>query len=123
MEVLAEKLKLSKVPERLWTYLIVDFITKLPLVARKNVILVVCNRLSKITHFVAITKGISTEGLARLFRDSMQKLHGFPESIVLDRRLQFTAKMMKELNRMLGIKIKLLMSYYPQIDGQTERMN
>ena len=63
MEVLAEKLKLSKVPERLWTYLIVDFITKLPLVARKNVILVVCNRLSKITYFVVITEGISAEGL------------------------------------------------------------
>jgi len=71
MEVPAGKLKLSKVPERLWTYLIVDFITKLPLVAGKNVILVVCNRLSKITHFVAITEGISVEGLARLFRDSM----------------------------------------------------
>ena len=29
MEALAEKLKLSEVPERLWTYLIVDFITNL----------------------------------------------------------------------------------------------
>jgi len=123
MEVLAGKLKLRKVPERLWTYLIVDFITKLPLVAKKNVILIVCDRLSKITHFVAITEGISVEGLARLFRDNMWKLHGLPESIVSDRRPQFTAEMTKELNRMLGIKTKLLMSYHPQIDGQTERMN
>jgi len=52
-------------------YLIVDFITKLLLVAEKDVILVVCKRLSKITHFVAITEGTSVEGLARLFRDSM----------------------------------------------------
>ena len=29
MEALAGKLKLSEVPERLWTYLIVDFITNL----------------------------------------------------------------------------------------------
>jgi len=35
MEVPAEKLKLSKVLEKLWTHLIVDFITKLPLVAGK----------------------------------------------------------------------------------------
>ena len=41
-EVPAEKLKLSEVSEKLWTYLTVDFITKLPLVAGKDVILVVC---------------------------------------------------------------------------------
>ncbi len=36
MEKPVEKLKLSKVPEKLWTYLMVDFITKLPLVAGKD---------------------------------------------------------------------------------------
>ena len=43
----AGKLKLSEVPEKLWTYLMVDFITKLPVVVGKDVILVVCDRLSK----------------------------------------------------------------------------
>jgi len=59
----AGKLKLSEVPEKLWMYLIVDFITKLPVVAEKDAILVVCNRLSKMTHFVAMTEGTSAEGL------------------------------------------------------------
>ena len=63
MEGLAEKLKLSKVPERLWTHLTVDFITKLPLVVGKDAILVVCNRLFKTTHFVATTEGTLVEGL------------------------------------------------------------
>jgi len=71
MEVPIEKLKLSEVPEKMWIYLMVDFITKLPLLARKDVILVVCNRLSKMTHFVATTEGTSAEGLARLFRDNV----------------------------------------------------
>jgi len=44
---------------------------KLPLVAGKDTILVVCDRLSKITYFVATTEGISVEGLARLFRDNV----------------------------------------------------
>ena len=48
-----------------------DFITKLPIVAGKDVILVVCNRLSKITYFVATMEGILVEGLARLFRDNV----------------------------------------------------
>ena len=87
MEKVAEKLKLSEIPEKLWTHLTVDFIMKLLIVAGKNAILVVCNRLSKITHFVAIIEGTSVEGLARLFRDNMWKLHGLPESMVSDRGL------------------------------------
>ena len=49
----------------------VDFITKLPVVVGKDVILVVCNRLSKMTHFVATTEGMSVEELARLFWDNV----------------------------------------------------
>ena len=49
----------------------VDFITKLLVVAGKDAILVVCDRLSKIMHFVATTEEISAKGLARLFRDNM----------------------------------------------------
>jgi len=88
MEVPAEKLKLSEVPEKLWTHLMVDFITKLLLVTGKNAILVVCNRLSKMMHFVATIEEISAEGLVRLlrlFKDNIWKLHGLLESIVLNR--------------------------------------
>jgi len=122
-EIPAGKLKLSEVPEKLWTYLVMDLITKLLLVARKDVILVVCNRLSKMTHFVTTTEGTLAEGLARLFRDNMWKLHRLPESIVSDRGLQFAAEITKELNNMLGIETKLSISFHPQTDSQTERMN
>ena len=67
----AEKLKLSKVPKKPWTHLMVDFITKLLLVTRKNMILVVCNRLSKMAHFVTTTKEMLVEGLVKLFRDNI----------------------------------------------------
>ena len=53
----------NEVLEKLWIHLIVDFNTKLLLVTGKNAILVVCNMLSKITHFVATTKETSVEGL------------------------------------------------------------
>jgi len=87
MEEVAGKLKLNEIPEKLWTHLMVDFITKLLVVAGRDAILVVCDRLSKMTHFVAMTKGTSAEGLVRLFKDNVWKLHGFPESIVSDRGL------------------------------------
>ena len=98
----------------------VDFITKLPVVVGKDAILVVCNWLSKMTHFVATTEGTIAEGLVRLFRDNLWKLHGLPESMVSDQGPQFAAELTKELNRMLGIKTKLSTAFYPQMDGQIE---
>jgi len=53
------------------------------------VILLVYNRLSKITHFITITEEISAEGLTKLFRNNMWKLYELPKSMVLDRGLQF----------------------------------
>ena len=119
----AGKLKLSEVPQKTWTYLIVDFITKLLVVAGKDAILVVCDRLSKMMHFVATTEGTSAEGLVRLFQDNVWKLHGLPESVVSDRGPQFVAELTKELNKMLGIRTKLSTVFHSQTDGQTERMN
>jgi len=63
------------------------------------------------------------EGLVRLFRDNVWKLHGLPKSIILDRRPQFTAGLMRELNRILGIKSKMSTAFHPQTDGQMERIN
>jgi len=123
MEELAGKLKLSEVPEKPWTHLMVDFITKLLVVAGKDAILVVYNRLSKMTHFVATTEGTLAEGLARLFRNNIWKLHGLPESVVSDRGPQFVAELTKELNKILGIETRLSTAFHPQTDGQTERMN
>ena len=74
-------------------------------------------------HFVVTTEETLVEGLARLFRDNMWKLHGLPESVVSDRGPQFAVELTKELNRMLGIEIRLSMTFHPQTDGQTEQMN
>ena len=80
-----------------------DFITKLPLAQGYNAILVVCDHFSKMVHFIATTEKTSAEGLAKLFRDHVWKLHGLPESIISDRGVQFAVGMMKELNNLLEI--------------------
>ena len=111
---------MSEVPEKPWTHLIVDFIMKLLVVARKDAILVVCDKLSKMTHFVATIERTLAERLARLFRDNVWKLHGLLESMVLDSGPQFVVKLMKELNKMLGIETRLSTVFYSQTDGQME---
>jgi len=74
-------------------------------------------------HFIATTERTSAEDLAKLFQDHVWKSHRLPESIISDRRVQFVAGIMKELNHLLEIQIKLSMAYHPQTNGQTERIN
>jgi len=75
----------------------VDFIIKLPLVAGKNRILVVCDKLFKMTYFVARTKEMLAKELIWL--------------------------LIKKLNKMLGIETKLATLFYSQTNSQIERVN
>ena len=43
--------------------------------------------------------------------------------MVLDRESQFAAEVTKELNKILGVETKLSITFYLQIDEQTEWMN
>ena len=89
--------------ERPWMHILVDFVVKLLEAQGYNAILVVCDRMSKMVHIIPTTKATSMQGLAALYRDNVWKLHGLPESIILDRGPQFAAQMTKELNTMLRI--------------------
>ena len=122
-EQLAEKLMPNSILERPWMYISADFITKLLLAQEYDSILVIVNRLTKMAHFIPTTEKTSAEGLARLFRDNIWKLHGLPKSIISDRGPQFVVGLIRELNKMLGIKSKLSTVFHPQTDRQTERVN
>jgi len=63
-------------------HILADFITKLPLMQGYDSILVAVDWLTKMVHFIPTMEKTSAEGLARLFRDNMWKLHGLPESII-----------------------------------------
>ena len=102
-EALAGKLISNTIPEKPWSYILADFITKLPLAQDYDAILVVCDCFSKIVYFIATIEKTSAEGLARLFRGHVWKLHGLLESIILDREVQFAAGIIRELNKLLGI--------------------
>jgi transposase InsO family protein len=51
------------------------------------------------------------------------RLHGMPESIVLDRDRIFTSSLWHELFRLSGTQQLMSSSYHPQTNGQTERVN
>ena len=114
---------LNSIPEKPWMHISVDFITKLPLAQGYDAILVVMDQLTKIVHFIPTTEKTTAEELAKLFRDNMWKLYSLPKSIISDRGLQFMAELMRELNQILGIKSKMSITFYSQIDSQMERVN
>jgi len=77
----------------------------------------------KMIRLKATTMNISSEEIAKIYRDEIWKLYGVPRMILSDRGLQFTSKFMKEFTKVLGTQRKLSMAYHPQTDGQTERIN
>jgi hypothetical protein len=117
------KLVPTQIPKDIWEIISVDLITGLPESQGYNVIMVVVDRLSKLIHVLPTTDTVTSEGIARLFRDSVWKHHGLPQQVISDRGPQFVSRFMKELNHLLGIKTSSSTAYHPQTDGQTERVN
>ena len=66
---------------------------------------------------------VSLEGIAKIYRDDIWKLHRVPRKILSDRGPQFASKFMEEFTKVLGTKRQLLTAYHPQTDGQMERIN
>ena len=111
------------VPQSRWTDISYDFITELPKSNGYDAILVVVDRLTKMSHFIPTTTKVDAEGTALLFRQHVWKHHGTPERTVSDRGTVFNSKFLKALYELLGIKPLMSTAYHPQTDGQTERVN
>jgi len=87
IETPVEKLMENEVLERPISRSNGGFYHKTAISSKKNEILVVCDKLTKITYFVETTERILAEGLTRLFKDNMSKLYRLLESIISDREL------------------------------------
>jgi len=66
-EAPAGKLMPNTIPEKPWSHISADFITKLPLAQGYDAVLVVYDCFSKMAHFIAMTEKTSAEGLVKLF--------------------------------------------------------
>ncbi|XP_058746276.1 uncharacterized protein LOC131619165 [Vicia villosa] len=100
-----------------------DFITHLPNSFGQTVIWVICDRLTKFMHFLALPSHFTATDLAHRFTVEIFRLHGCPRSIVSDRDPLFLSKFWKEFFRSHGTTLKYSTSYHPQTNGQTEVVN
>ena len=65
------KLIPDSILKRPWMYILVYFITKLPLAQEHNSILVVVDKLTKMVYFISTIEKTLVKGLARLFKDNV----------------------------------------------------
>ena len=100
-----------------------DFVIGLPLTPRKhNAAWVIVDCFTKSAHFLPIRTDFSLPKLAKLYITEIVRLHGVPESIISDRDPRFTSKFWKSFQEALGSKLKFSTAFYPQTDGQSERV-
>jgi len=117
-------LKSLDIPSYPFESVSMDFITQLPETARGNdALLVVVDRLSKLTILIPTNTTVSAAEAATLFYDNVFKNHGMPLSIVSDRDPRFTAKFWQEFYKCMGTTLKMSSGYHPETDGLTERAN
>jgi len=113
----------NKVPNRPWEIISTDLITQLPESNSYNAICVIVNRLTKRAHFIPINNQFSSKDMAQLLYDKVYPLHGLPLQIILDRGVQYSAKLFQEWYKILGIESTMSTAYHSQTDGQTEYVN
>ena len=112
------------IPEQPWSCVTTDLIVGLPKTpAGHNAIATFVDKLTKMVHFVPTNDTIDAPGYAKLYFDTIVRLHGIPDTIVSDRDPKFTSHFWAALHKLLGTNLRLSTAYHPQSDGQSERAN
>nr|GFA29150.1 putative reverse transcriptase domain-containing protein [Tanacetum cinerariifolium] len=86
-----------------------------------DAIWVVVDRLTKSAHFLPIREDYKTEKLARIYINKIVSRHGVPVSIISDSDGRFVSHLWQALQKALGTKLNMSITYHPETDGQSER--
>ena len=90
-----------------------DFVEGLPKSHIQSVVLVVLDRLTKYTHFMALAHPYIAVKVAKVYLQFVFKLHRMPSTIVSDRDPVFTSHFWRELMRLHGVTLTMSSSYHP----------
>ena len=80
------------------------FIMDLPESNGYDTILVLIDRLTKMSYFIPCSKDLDAGQFANLFMKEIVWLHGLPHDIITDRVTLFTSDLWKETMRKLGVE-------------------
>ena len=106
-----------------------DFIVKLlkskdPVIQEEyDTILVLVDRLTKLSHLIPFSKKYTAEQLGFIILDRLIRYYGILEALISDRDKLFTSNYWKTLMPLLGTKLKMSTAFHLTTDGQTKRTN
>ena len=105
-----------------------DFVTGLPVSINwkkdsYNSILVIFDWLTKMVYYKPVKITVAAPRLAKVIIEVVIRMHGFPNSIVINQGSLFTSKFWSSLCYFFGIKRRLVTAFHPQTDGQTKQQN
>jgi len=110
-------LKPLPIPEHTWEVVTMDFIKTNN---GHTALLVVVDKLSKMTHLIPTTVQVTGEKTARLYVNHVMKHHGLPKALVSDRDPRFTGRFMTALLEILKYQ-PMFIHCFPPSDGWTNR--
>ncbi|CEL52823.1 hypothetical protein RSOLAG1IB_11168 [Rhizoctonia solani AG-1 IB] len=112
-----------EVLSRPWQHISYDFITDLPKDGPYENVLMIVDFFTKYGLMIACSKKTKAPELVEIFLQHVWSLFGMPEKTISDRGTVFNNKFLKALYQRLGIDPHFSSAYYPQSNGQTERLN
>ena len=124
-----DELQLLSALKQLWTHITVNFITDLLKFINVidgwlyNMILIVVNRFSKMSHYILIIKDLDSVQFMWLFLWEVIWLHHVPEMIISDHSTLFCSEFWVTLLRLLRTDHRLFTAFHPQTDRQMKHQN
>ena len=101
-----------------------DLITHLPKTKKGyDSVLVIVDYLTKLIVTRPTYGSATAVDIAKLFVDSVVRVHGLPRTIVSDRDSKFTSHFWREVFKNMGTTLAMSSGFHPQTDGQTEIVN
>jgi len=100
-------LQTNEAPDRPWKSIAMDFVTDLSKSDGYDTILVVIDRLTKMSYFIPCSKDLDARQFANLFMKEIVRLHGLPHDIITDSGTLFTSDLWKETTGRLGMERRL----------------
>ena len=119
----AEKLHSLESLKRSWQKTSIDIIRLLPKSKRLDTIVIMVDWFTKMIRLKATMTIVSSEEIAKIYRDKIWKLYRVLQKILSNKELQFTSKFMEDLTKALKTKRILSTAYHSQTDVQIEQIN
>ena len=84
---------------------------------------VVCDRFTRMVHIEPCRDHATAQETVGMMMRMVISRHGCPRVIISDRGTQFDSKLWTQVWKILGTRVAMASTHYPQTNGLTERLN